>query len=172
MEYIGKYMGYVRDASDPKTRARLRLFVPEVMGANDDTDHWTDWALPCFPWFAHNGLGTSFVPPVGNDFGVWVEFRHGDVRFPIWVGVFIVNSTADLSKLRVDAPQLLMIGDDVQARSASGVAVSLAKTSELNALASTVQTHVHPGITVGGASTLVTVSVMPTATGTRKFKGE
>ena len=53
--YYGKYPGYVRDSDDPDGRGRLRLYVPDALGQDDDADHWTDWALPCFPWDTTQG---------------------------------------------------------------------------------------------------------------------
>ncbi len=104
MSWYGKYMGIVRDVADPDGRLRLRAYVPEVMGTLDDTDHWVDWALPCLPWFATKGVGQALVPVVGGNYGVWIEFRHGDVRFPIWCGVFPINSVKpDLTTVELDA---------------------------------------------------------------------
>lgn len=98
-EYRGKYKGFVRDNVDPENRGRVRVFCPQVMGPNDDADHWLGWAEPCFPWMG--GLNTGdFGPPFTRDeqlaeagteyFGVWVEFEDGHVDFPIWVGTFTV----------------------------------------------------------------------------------
>lgn len=103
--FTGKYIGHVRDTSDPESRGRLRLYVPEVYGRLDDTDHWSDWALPCFPWIAHEGVGATFIPPNNANWGVWVEFRQGDPRFPIWVGAFPMSS--------VDATRVVVTADTV-----------------------------------------------------------
>jgi len=105
--FYGKYLGHVRDVDDPDDRGRLRAFVPEVMGELDDVDHWTDWALPCFSPIAMLGVGSAgkaLVPPKGDAWGVWVEFRHGDPRFPIWTGVFPFKPiTADDTRLVLEA---------------------------------------------------------------------
>lgn len=87
--YYGKYHGFVYDNQDPKKRGRLRLIVPEVLG-----DVPTGWAEPCFPYGGGVNFGDFRVPPVtrggGGSYttGVWVEFRHGNPQYPIWVGCF------------------------------------------------------------------------------------
>ena len=87
--YYGKFHGFLYDNDDPKKRGRLRLLVPEVLG-----DVPTGWAEPCFPYGGGVNFGNFSVPPVtrGKDgsytTGVWVEFRHGNPQYPIWVGCF------------------------------------------------------------------------------------
>ncbi len=97
--YLGKYPGLVRDSFDPDERGRVRIYCPDVMGEVDSTDHWLDWAeanAPC----AGFDQGLMMVPPdpswerrdVGagnspyNETRVWVEFRDGDQRRPIYSG--------------------------------------------------------------------------------------
>ena len=87
--YYGKYHGFVVDNKDPKRRGRLRLIVPEVLG-----DVPTGWAEPCVPYGGGVNFGNFDVPPItrgaGGSYttGVWVEFRHGNPQYPIWVGCF------------------------------------------------------------------------------------
>jgi hypothetical protein len=108
---FGKYVGFVRDTADPENRGRLRCYVPEVMGELDDTDHWTGWALPCLPWIAYRGVGSALVPVVTAGWGVWLEFRQGDPRFPIWVGVFPLQSLTT-TVLRFDAAKVELGGEN------------------------------------------------------------
>ena len=96
---VGKVKGYVRRNDDPENRGRLVLYVPQVMGPEDDAAHWTGWALPCLPWIG--GLNTlDFGVPKtkaqngGTEVGVWVEFENGNPDFPVWVGTFIPAPTA------------------------------------------------------------------------------
>jgi len=96
--YYGKYKGYVRDNADPEKRGRIRCFVPQVMGDEDDADHWTGWALPNFPWMG--GINTlDFGSPLtkeqnnGVEIGVWIEFEGGEPDFPIWTGTWIPAPT-------------------------------------------------------------------------------
>jgi len=162
-DLIGKHAGFVRDANDPDNRGRLRLYVPEVMGETDDTDHWTDWALPCFPWFAHLGTGGVLVPQPDDGWGVWVEFRQGDPRFPIWCGVFpIGSSSADATKIvleagglaRIDADKV-MVGGDInvtfQAPGPNSLQVVTGRTVDPFTGA--------PLSTLGGSSTMVFVKL-------------
>lgn len=97
--YLGKYPGLVRDSFDPDERGRVRIYCPDVMGERDDEDHWLDWAEANMPGTGFD-QGLMMVPPdpswerrdVGagnspfNDTRVWVEFRDGDQRRPIYSG--------------------------------------------------------------------------------------
>lgn len=141
--YHGKYMGYVRDAADPEGRGRLRVFCPEVVGGPDGPNTWLDWALPSFPWFAERGTGLNFIPPARDAWGVWVEFRHGDPRFPIWTGVFpltkinakrAVLASTDKILLGLDADQQAVLGTDYRSAEdtlLTGDTVSLLKAFDL-----------------------------------------
>lgn len=87
--YYGKYHGFVVDNQDPQRRGRLRLIVPEVLGEIP-----SGWAEPCVPYGGGMNFGNFDVPPITRGAkgayttGVWVEFRHGNPQFPIWVGCF------------------------------------------------------------------------------------
>ncbi len=76
--FYGKYRGVVKENKDPLGMARLRVEVPDVLGADA-----SGWALPCAP-FAGNNMGFVALPIVGSR--VWVEFEHGDPDYPIWSG--------------------------------------------------------------------------------------
>ncbi len=87
--YYGKYHGFLFDNNDPKKRGRLRLIVPEVLG-----DVPSGWAEPCVPYGGGMNFGNFDIPPItrgkGGSYttGIWVEFRHGNPQYPIWVGCF------------------------------------------------------------------------------------
>ncbi len=76
--YYGKFRGTVLNNTDPLLQGRLQLQVPDVYGLTP-----SGWALPCVP-VAGPQMGWYALPPIGAS--VWVEFEHGDPRFPIWVG--------------------------------------------------------------------------------------
>ncbi len=104
---IGLYRAFVVDNADPLGRGRLQLLVPEVLG-----DLTTGWAEPCMSWAGRADLGSYTVPSVTKDAdgkpttGVWVQFRSGDVRFPVWVGTFWgvpFDPTSSLGALRATA---------------------------------------------------------------------
>ncbi len=59
--------------------------VPDAMG-----DDESGWALPCVP-FAGNGMGMFSLPSAGS--GVWIEFEHGDLDYPIWTGCWWGSAT-------------------------------------------------------------------------------
>lgn len=95
--YLGKYAGLVRDSFDPEERGRIRIYCPEVMGDVDSEDSWLWWA-ECQAPLSGFDQGLLMVPPdpswerrdtgAGNspynETRVWVEFRDGDVRRPIY----------------------------------------------------------------------------------------
>ena len=80
-QYPGLYRGTVTVNVDPKQRGRLMLSVPDVLSYSPST-----WAEPCVPLAGPTGppMGVYMVPPVGA--GVWVQFEHGDVNKPVWIG--------------------------------------------------------------------------------------
>ena len=78
--FFGKYRGVVTANSDPQSRARLQVRVPEVRG-----EEVTEWALPASP-YAGSNVGFFALPPVGAN--VWVEYEGGNLQVPIWSGCF------------------------------------------------------------------------------------
>jgi uncharacterized protein involved in type VI secretion and phage assembly len=80
-KFFGKYRGTVEDNADPDGRGRLKLSVPDVLGARTST-----WAEACVPLAGPPmmPMGVHFVPPRGS--AVWVEFERGAWDRPIWVG--------------------------------------------------------------------------------------
>jgi uncharacterized protein involved in type VI secretion and phage assembly len=80
-QYLGKYRGTVTLNVDPEMRGRLQVMVPDVLQFVPAT-----WAEACVPLAGPTGppMGVFLVPPIGA--GVWVEFEHGDLDRPIWVG--------------------------------------------------------------------------------------
>lgn len=79
-KYYGKYRGVVLNNVDPLLEGRLLVQVPDVAGLAPTT-----WAMPCVP-IAGIQNGMVAIPIIGS--GVWVEFEHGDPKYPIWVGCF------------------------------------------------------------------------------------
>jgi len=95
--YYGKYRGFVADHNDPEHRARLRLTVPSVLGAEA-----TGWALPCMPFGGLADQGQFTVPEPGAQ--VWVEFEEGELAHPIWTGTFWQADGDAPVQLDADAP--------------------------------------------------------------------
>ncbi len=89
-KFYGKYRGTVVNNVDPEQRGRIQVMVPDVAGFA-----LTSWALPAFP-IGGLQMGMFGVPVVGS--GVWVEFEHGDLDYPIWVGVYF-GSAAEVPAL-------------------------------------------------------------------------
>jgi len=107
-KFYGLYAGVCVDNADPHGRSRIRLRVPQVLGAA-----MTNWADACLPVTAtgqhshHSATITSsangapsHTHTVGVDFShtdhkktpdinqqVWVMFIGGDPNFPVWIGV-------------------------------------------------------------------------------------
>jgi uncharacterized protein involved in type VI secretion and phage assembly len=70
----------VLDNVDPMQIGRLMVQVADASNIIPST-----WAMPCFP-FGGIQAGMFAIPAIGS--GVWIEFEHGDVDYPIWVGCF------------------------------------------------------------------------------------
>ncbi|MEP7270531.1 MAG: phage baseplate assembly protein V [Acidobacteriota bacterium] len=79
-KYYGKYRGTVLNNIDPMQIARLQVVVPDATNLIPTT-----WAMPCFP-LAGKQMGAYFIPQIGA--GVWVEFEHGDLDYPVWTGCY------------------------------------------------------------------------------------
>jgi uncharacterized protein involved in type VI secretion and phage assembly len=78
--FYGKFRGMVLNNVDPMQMGRLQVQVPDVTGVAP-----ASWAMPCAP-VAGIQNGMFALPAIGS--GVWVEFEHGSVDYPIWVGCF------------------------------------------------------------------------------------
>jgi uncharacterized protein involved in type VI secretion and phage assembly len=84
----GKYRGTVTKNADPLKRGRIRATVEEVFGKEE-----SGWAEPAFP-YAGPQVGMFFIPP--EKAMVWIEFEHGDSKYPVWTGCFLREGVADL----------------------------------------------------------------------------
>jgi hypothetical protein len=80
-QYPGLYRGTVTFNVDPMHRGRLMASIPDALSFSPST-----WAEPCVPLAGPTGppMGVYMVPPVGA--GVWIQFEHGDVNKPVWMG--------------------------------------------------------------------------------------
>ena len=77
-EYFGKYRAIVVENKDPDNQGRIKVQVPYISG-----NGVIGWCLPCVPVAYKNG-GDFQIPKVGAF--VWVEFEHGDIKFPVYTG--------------------------------------------------------------------------------------
>ncbi len=75
--YYSSYRGYVIDNDDPDGMGRIKISVPVI---TKDIEHPT-WAYPKTQLGGSN-YGIQVLPLKGDM--VWVEFEHGDTRFPYW----------------------------------------------------------------------------------------
>jgi hypothetical protein len=109
--FFGIYEGLCTNNLDPLHKSRIKLQVPQVLGASE-----TDWAKPCTPvtdnsthdnhtdtytsssatvgsYGGHTHTVTlnsshsahTLVPKIGQK--VWIMFIAGDPNFPVWMGV-------------------------------------------------------------------------------------
>jgi uncharacterized protein involved in type VI secretion and phage assembly len=120
--HYGKYRGTVSDNADPKSIARIKAKVPEVLG-----DEESGWALPALP-YAGDNMGLHLVPAAGA--GVWIEFEAGDLARPIWSGCWWPEQTLPKNEQSADATPKLKI-----LRSEEGLIIALdddAKTITLS----------------------------------------
>ena len=75
--FYGVYSGFVKSIEDPLELNHLLLYIPEVLGTTGSLI----WALPKGS-FSGKGYGVRVVLGVGG--AVWVTFRHGHPRYPLW----------------------------------------------------------------------------------------
>src|SRR5260370_7885449 len=94
-KYWGKCGGRVMNNVGPMQIGRLLVQVPDVGGPIPST-----WAMPCLPMTGKQS-GVWVLPQVGA--GVWVEFEHGDIGYPIWTGCWY-GSMAEVPPLALLAP--------------------------------------------------------------------
>lgn len=76
-KYYSSYRGYVVDNEDPDGVGKLQVKIPSI---TNNRIH-PSWAYPKTQW-GGNDYGMQLLPAKGEL--VWVEFEHGDTRFPIW----------------------------------------------------------------------------------------
>jgi uncharacterized protein involved in type VI secretion and phage assembly len=109
--YYSIYPGYVMDNNDPDGMGRLKLMVPNVYGDNI----YDYWALPRNV-ISGEGWGVQ-VTPQKNSL-VWVEFRHGNPKLPVWSHGYFKkgakpSSLTDIKKFWFLSPSghLIMVDD-------------------------------------------------------------
>lgn len=75
--YYSSYRGYVIENDDPLKMNRIQVNIPSV------TRHLPhpSWAYPK-GGFAGKDYGLQVLPLKGDV--VWIEFDHGDTKYPIW----------------------------------------------------------------------------------------
>lgn len=76
-KYYSSYRGYVVDNEDKEGLGRILVKIPSI---TREKYHPT-WAYPKTQWGGKD-YGMQLLPLVGEM--VWMEFEHGDTRFPIW----------------------------------------------------------------------------------------
>jgi len=80
MDFQGIYRGVVTNTADPEGLGRLKVQVPQVLGAIQ-----TEWAWPVSPNLAG-------ITPLDIGDPVWVAFEGGDLDHPIWLGTWALPS--------------------------------------------------------------------------------
>jgi len=76
-KYYSSYRGYVVDNIDEDGLGRIKVKIPAV---TREKTH-PAWAYPKNQ-MGGKGYGMQMLPLIGDL--IWVEFEHGDPRFPIW----------------------------------------------------------------------------------------
>jgi uncharacterized protein involved in type VI secretion and phage assembly len=112
--FYGKYRGMVLNNVDPMQMGRLQVQVPDVTGVAP-----ASWAMPCAPVAGiQNGLFA--LPAIGS--GVWVEFEHGSIDHPVWVGCFWGSAAEVPALARLTPPGVSAI--TLQTQLQNGLTVS------------------------------------------------
>jgi len=76
-KYYSSYRGYVVDNDDPDGLGKIKVKIPSI---TRDKVH-PSWAYPKTQ-MGGNDWGMQMLPLKGDI--VWLEFEHGDTRFPFW----------------------------------------------------------------------------------------
>ena len=84
MLYYSTYHAIVIDNNDPDQQARIKVKVPQITG----DEEINEWILPNSTYAGKN-VGFVAVPDV--DDGVWVSFKNGNPRFPVYTGGWWAN---------------------------------------------------------------------------------
>lgn len=99
-KYLSIYPAIVRDVHDPMKSGRIKVECPTIYGVG--VENWSPWALPLH----QSHMWT--VPLEGST--VWIQFRQGDFRYPMWVGAYTTyapdSSPAEFQKLSEVSPYL------------------------------------------------------------------
>lgn len=77
--YYSIYEGEVTDDTDDLKLGRVQVKVPVI-----SDDPLPTLALPFGHTMANKDKGVFMPPEVGDQ--VWIQFRQGDIRFPMWMG--------------------------------------------------------------------------------------
>ena len=72
------YPAIVRDVHDPMLSGRIKVECPTVYGTGPTDLDWSPWCLPAMASHLWS------VPLEGDT--VWIAFRMGDARYPVWLG--------------------------------------------------------------------------------------
>jgi hypothetical protein len=153
-KYFGKYKGRVSSNTDELGRGRIKVTVDEILET-------PTWAEPCVP-YAAPGKGLLMVPPENGD--VWVEFKEGDLQFPIWTGCFWSQPlSAPLTPIDPPATTKILALDGLTVKvneSAAGATV------EITVGTSAVSVEVSPsGVTIDAQGSVSISGIPVTANG-------
>lgn len=109
--YYSSYRGYVIDNEDPDNMSRVKVRIPAITRKNDHPV----WAYPKNS-FAGKDYGMQLLPQKGDI--VWVEFEHGDPKFPLWTHAHFTKgqkpsefSTPQIYGFKTPKGQLIIIDD-------------------------------------------------------------
>ena len=99
--FYSLYVAIVADNNDPEKLGRIKISIPE-MTAGQVLNKWITPQVA----FGGNNNGFVAIPNVGEN--VWVTFRCGDPRFPIYIGSFWTKDQFPEEALE-DYPNTLLI---------------------------------------------------------------
>lgn len=94
--YYSLYPAVVVDNKDPKKRGRLKIAVPQLTAGVINK-----WAHPVT---SITGKNSGFISVPEKDANIWIVFRNGDPRFPIWLGGWWLEEGAPADAKTDDYP--------------------------------------------------------------------
>lgn len=170
--YLRHYIAQVVDIEDPDSQGKVRATVPAL---GWDTDEVAPWIFPR----AMNSLQT---PKVGQ----WIEvyFLNGDRNKPVYVGQAVEMEDSSPTLYEGDTDNQVLFedpdnGEGIRYKKGEGL-LEIFQAVEAAVLGDTLKTHldniklyldshVHPGVMSGGASTSISTPspLVPTITSSK-----
>ena len=124
--YYSDYIGFVVSVDDTEERQRILVYVPEIFGMGSRPI----WAEPKGV-YGGKGYGIQMLPQ--KDDVVWVSFRYGNARHPLWQHGFYAkdekptqfNDTKIKGLITPDGTKLIIDGKKITAENTNSYGIEV-----------------------------------------------